>query len=177
MGMYTAFRGKVIIKAEYKELVELINDGDWHVAVDKYPFLKEYYDIERSTLIPLSKEVIQNRCNEVGSWTKAGELDLETDPLDWNTDSTYFTNLNGLEWTFIACLKNYADKNHSNKTPIGAFIEQVLTEIVSEIINIQVYYEEWDEPVEYEFQKMKILTKFFKKKVVNKIVAKNLERK
>ncbi|MFJ8220785.1 hypothetical protein [Bacillus cereus] len=35
MGMYTAFRGKVTIKAEYKELVELINDGDWEEAVDK----------------------------------------------------------------------------------------------------------------------------------------------
>ncbi|WP_242269100.1 hypothetical protein [Bacillus cereus group sp. BfR-BA-01352] len=27
--MYTAFRGKVIIKDEYKELVELINTGSW----------------------------------------------------------------------------------------------------------------------------------------------------
>ncbi|MCM3202699.1 MULTISPECIES: hypothetical protein [Bacillus cereus group] len=172
MGMYTAFRGKVTIKAEYKELVELINDGDWEEAVDKHPFLKEYYDIERSTLIPFNKEVIQNRCNEVGSWTKAGELYLETGPFDWKTDSSYFTNLKGLEWTFIACLKNYADKKHSNKTPIGVFIEQVLSEIVSEITKIQVYYEEWDKPVEYEFQKVKILNKFFKKKVVNKIVVK-----
>ncbi|KAA0781948.1 hypothetical protein [Bacillus sp. BB56-3] len=172
MGMYTAFRGKVTIKAEFKELVELINDGNWKAAVDKYPFLKEYYDIERSTLIPFSKEVIQNRCNEVGSWTKAGELYLETDPLDWKTDSAYFTNLKGLEWTFITCLKNYVDKEHSNKTPIQAFIEQVLSEVVSEITKIQVYYEEWDKPVEYEFQKVKILTKFFEKNVVNKIVAK-----
>ncbi|SCC63522.1 PapG protein [Bacillus mycoides] len=28
MGIYTAFRGKVIIKKEYKELVELINSGE-----------------------------------------------------------------------------------------------------------------------------------------------------
>lgn len=110
MGMYTAFRGKVIIKAEYRELVELINDGDWEAAVDKYPFLKEYYDIERSTLIPFSKEAIQNRCNEVGSWSKAGELYLEADPFGWKADSTYFTNLKGLEWTFITCLKDYQMK-------------------------------------------------------------------
>ncbi len=86
MGMYTAFRGKVIIKEEHKELVELINNGDWEAAVDKYPFLKKYYDIERSTLIPFSKEAIQSRCYEIGSWSKAGELYLEADPFDWKTE-------------------------------------------------------------------------------------------
>lgn len=39
--MYTAFRGKVIIKEQYKEMVELINSGEWGIAVNKYPFLKE----------------------------------------------------------------------------------------------------------------------------------------
>lgn len=146
MGDYTAFRGKVIIKEEYKELVCLINNGDWEEAVDKYSFLKEHYDIKRSTLIPFSKEDIQNRCNEVG------ELYLEADPLDWEVDNTYFTNLKGLEWTFITCVKNYADKNQNNKTPIQSFIDVVLTEVVNEIIRIQKYYPEDGMPVEYEFQ-------------------------
>ncbi|WP_260869893.1 hypothetical protein [Bacillus thuringiensis] len=33
--MYTAFRGKVIIKDEYKELVELINIGSWKFGMVK----------------------------------------------------------------------------------------------------------------------------------------------
>ncbi|XAH90137.1 hypothetical protein AAG068_28960 (plasmid) [Bacillus paramycoides] len=40
--MYTAFRGKVIIKDEYKELVELINTGNWEEENDYYTNLKGY---------------------------------------------------------------------------------------------------------------------------------------
>ncbi|MED3126624.1 hypothetical protein [Bacillus wiedmannii] len=47
--MYTAFRGKVIIKDEYKELVELINTGSWEEAALKFPFVKEYIKVNRST--------------------------------------------------------------------------------------------------------------------------------
>ncbi|MCM3201804.1 hypothetical protein [Bacillus cereus] len=39
--MYTAFRGKVIIKDEYKELVELINTGSWEEENDYYTNLKD----------------------------------------------------------------------------------------------------------------------------------------
>lgn len=38
--MYTAFRDKVIIKDEYKELVELINTGSWEEENDYYTNLK-----------------------------------------------------------------------------------------------------------------------------------------
>jgi hypothetical protein len=40
---YTALRGKVVIKEEYKELINLINNGQWEDAVTQYPFLKDYY--------------------------------------------------------------------------------------------------------------------------------------
>ncbi|MFA2622511.1 hypothetical protein AB1I76_25970 [Bacillus wiedmannii] len=40
--MYTAFRGKVIIKDEYKELVELISTGNWEEENDYYTNLKGY---------------------------------------------------------------------------------------------------------------------------------------
>ncbi|HFK1766482.1 TPA: hypothetical protein ACGXQA_005089 [Bacillus mobilis] len=181
MGDYTAFRGKVIIKEEYKELVCLINNGDWEEAVDRYSFLKEYYDIKRSTLIPFSNEFIQNRCNEVG------ELYLEADPLDWEVDSTYFTNLKGLEWTFITCVKNYADKNYNNKTPIQTFIDVVISEVVNEIIKIQEYSPEDGTPVEYKFENMVAKTNrkaFFSriftrksKKNADKIKIKKIPRK
>ncbi|MGE6540878.1 hypothetical protein [Bacillus luti] len=38
--MHTAFRGKVIIKDKYKELVELINTGNWEEENDYYTNLK-----------------------------------------------------------------------------------------------------------------------------------------
>ncbi|PFZ33869.1 hypothetical protein COL77_30590 [Bacillus wiedmannii] len=157
MGTFTAFRGKVIIKEEYKELVELINNGEWRKAVDIYPFLKEYYEIERSTLIPFSKDIIQKRLN------LKGELDLQIDPCDWETESEYFTNLKGLEWTFITCLKNYQDRDNFNRTPIESFIDIVLTKIVSQIIRVEKYSEAWCDysSVGYEFDKT----------VVNKIVG------
>ncbi|KAB2491125.1 hypothetical protein F8158_27885 [Bacillus cereus] len=156
MGDYIAFRGKVIIKEEYKELVEMINNGDWNLAANKYLFLKKYLVIKRSTLIPFSKEIIQIRCNEVNSMTKEGELDLQVNYGDWNTDSTYFTNLKGLEWTFITCLKNYADTDHNDQTPIRAFMDIVLSEVVNEIIKIEKYDPEYDVPIEYEFEKPKV---------------------
>ncbi|AIY72901.1 hypothetical protein NT98_5853 (plasmid) [Bacillus cereus] len=38
--MYTAFRGKIIIKDKYKELVELINTGNWEEENEYYTNLK-----------------------------------------------------------------------------------------------------------------------------------------
>ncbi|PGW73116.1 hypothetical protein COE21_23470 [Bacillus thuringiensis] len=39
--MYTVFRDKVIIKDEYKGLVELINTGSWEEENDYYTNLKD----------------------------------------------------------------------------------------------------------------------------------------
>lgn len=148
MGMYTAFRGKVIIKEQYQELVELINSGDWIQAVNKYPFLKDHYEIERSTIIPYTIERINDQLDE------DGEIYLDHDPVNWSSDSTYFTGLNGLEWTFITCLKDYPDEEHGNKSPIETFIDVVLSEITSKVISIQEAYEEWNTPIEYDFDKV-----------------------
>ncbi|MGG0360296.1 hypothetical protein ABEY57_20865 [Bacillus tropicus] len=176
MAMRTAFRGKVIIKEEYKELVKLINLGEWETAIMKYPFLQDYYVVESSPLIPLPKSVIQSRLNEGKDSSEKGWLRLEVDVFNWSMESEYYTDLRGLEWTFITCLKNYPNKNHDNKRPIETFIDVVLSKVVSKIIKIQLYDEEWldsqVQPLEYKFQKTKILTEDFKKAVVNKIVAK-----
>ncbi|AFU17101.1 hypothetical protein MC28_D052 (plasmid) [Bacillus thuringiensis MC28] len=154
MGDYTAFRGKVIIKEEYKDLVELINNGDWETANNKYPFLNEYYELERSTLIPFSKEIIQDRLQDEIMSGK-GELDLETDPYNWKTDDEYYTDLKGLQWTFITCLKNYEDKDQFYKKPIATFIDVVLLNIVSKVIKLEEYnYEKSDKPIEYDFIKL-----------------------
>ncbi|MCQ6358841.1 MULTISPECIES: hypothetical protein [Bacillus cereus group] len=134
----------------------MINSGEWEEAVDKHPFLQEYYNIERSTLIPFCTEAIQNRLDEEGSWSKKGGLYLETDPCDWETDSEYYTDLKGLEWTFITCLKEYEDKTQFNKTPIQSFIDIVLSEVITKSIKVQLYYHDLNKPIEYIFDGKKI---------------------
>ncbi|PEQ95085.1 hypothetical protein CN895_29975 [Bacillus cereus] len=56
--MYTAFRDKVIIKDEYKGLVELINTGNCEEAALKFPFVKEYIKVNHSKYIPFTKKQI-----------------------------------------------------------------------------------------------------------------------
>lgn len=57
---YTALRGKVVIKEEYKELINLINNGQWEDAVTQYPFLKDYYAIEGVNIFHLVKILLMN---------------------------------------------------------------------------------------------------------------------
>ncbi|MBK5491775.1 hypothetical protein [Bacillus sp. TH13] len=159
---YTAFRGKVIIKKEYTELVELINNGQWEEAITKYPFLKEFYKIEGSTTIPFSKNTITVLTDPNLSPSMYGELYLEVDPGCWAEDKSYFTDLQGEEWSFITCVRDYPDRRHHDKTPIATFIDVVLTKVASHIIRIEEYYQEWDyESVGYAFDKT----------VINKIVG------
>lgn len=42
------------------------------------------------------------------------------------SDSSYFTGLKGLEWTFITCLKDYPDEEHGNKSSVETFIDRNL---------------------------------------------------
>ncbi|PFQ95910.1 hypothetical protein [Bacillus cereus] len=155
---YTALRGKVVIKEEYKGLINLINNGQWEDAVTQYPFLKDYYAIEGSKLIPFSKNTINDLTNPELSGSLYGELDLEADPSYWAEDKSYFTDLQGLEWSFITCVRDYPDRKQFNKTPIASFIDMVLTKVADRIIRVEEYYQEWDyESVGYEFDKNKIV--------------------
>ncbi|HDR4349931.1 hypothetical protein SNE23_30105 (plasmid) [Bacillus sp. RA(2023)] len=149
---YTALRGKVVIKEEFIELVNLINNGHWKEAIIKYPFLKEHYKVKGSTAVPFCKNAITIFTNPDLSPSMYGELHLETDPGHWSTDRSYFTDLQGLEWSFITCLSDYPDGNELNKTPIASFINVVLTKVASHIIRLEEYYQEWDyESVGYDF--------------------------
>ncbi|HFK1495029.1 TPA: hypothetical protein ACGXKS_005665 [Bacillus cereus] len=159
---YMALRGKVVIKKEYKELINLINNGQWEEAVNKYPLLQEHYKIEGSIDIPFSKNTITVLTDPDLSPSGDGELYIEADPGYWSTDRSYFTDLQGLEWSFITCIRDYPDENQFNNTPIASFINTVLTKVASHIIRLEEYYEEWDyESVGYDFDPM----------VVNKIVG------
>ncbi|HFJ9436041.1 hypothetical protein [Bacillus thuringiensis] len=113
--MYTAFRGKVIIKDEYKELVELINTGSWEEAALKFPFVKEYIKVNRSKDIPFTKE----QTNE--ALAEDDFLYMRWHVGNWEEENDYYTNLKGNEWSFIANLKNFRDTEY-NVTPILLFI-------------------------------------------------------
>ncbi|MBK4742822.1 MULTISPECIES: hypothetical protein [Bacillus] len=113
--MYTAFRDKVIIKDEYKELVELINTGSWEEAALKFPFVKEYIKVNRSKDIPFTKE----QTNE--ALAEDDFLYMRWHVGNWEEENDYYTNLKGNEWSFIANLKNFRDTEY-NVTPISLFI-------------------------------------------------------
>lgn len=113
--MYTAFRGKVIIKDEYKELVELINTGSWEEAALKFPFVKEYIKVNRSKDIQFTKE----QTNE--ALAEDDFLYMRWHVGNWEEENDYYANLKGNEWSFIANLKNFRDTEY-NVTPISLFI-------------------------------------------------------
>ncbi|MEE6185290.1 hypothetical protein V2147_27265 [Bacillus pretiosus] len=142
--MYTAFRGKVIIKDEYKELVELISTGNWEEAALKFPFVKEYIKVNQSKDIPFTKEQIDEALAEDDFLYMRWHVD------NWEEENDYYTNLKGYEWSFIDNLKNYRVKEH-NVTPISLFMNVILKEEAAHIIKLEVWYGESDGPEEYIF--------------------------
>nr|WP_259417911.1 hypothetical protein [Bacillus toyonensis] len=62
--MYSVFRGKVIIKDEYKVSVELINTGSWEEATLKLLLVKEYTKVYQSKDIPFTKKQINEALAE-----------------------------------------------------------------------------------------------------------------
>lgn len=151
--MYTAFRGKVIIKDEYKGLVELINTGSWEEAALKFPFVKEYIKVNHSKDIPFTKKQI----NE--AFAEDVFLYMGSYRVNREKESKYYTNLKGNEWSFIANLKNSRDPEH-NVAPITLFMNAISKEVAAHIIRLEVWYGEADRPEEYFF-----INNEFKKKL------------
>ncbi|MBS9806600.1 hypothetical protein [Bacillus toyonensis] len=151
--MYTAFRGKVIIKDEYKGLVELINTGSWEEAALKFPFVKEYIKVKHSKDIPFTKKQI----NE--AFAEADFLYMRWHIGNWEEENDYYTNLKDNEWSFIANLKNYRDPEH-NVAPITLFMNVILKKVAAHIIRLEVWYGEADGPEEFFF-----INNEFKKKL------------
>lgn len=56
MEIHTSFRGKVIVRPEYRDLVKLICNGEWEKAEEQFPFIQEYTKIEMS-----KKSLLLNR--------------------------------------------------------------------------------------------------------------------
>lgn len=142
--MYTVFRGKVIIKDEYKVLVELINTGSWEEATLKLLLVKEYTKVYQSKDIPFTKKQINEALAEDDF------LYMRWHIGNWEEVNDYYTNLKDNEWSFIAKLKNYRDPEH-NVAPITLFMNLILKEVVAHITRLEVWYGEADGPEEYFF--------------------------
>jgi len=142
MGMYTGLRCKVIIKPEFREEFEYLNNEvQYEWTESNIDFLREYGEYSRATFIPRGGLSYMPDCWEDVPKKENGDRDwLNATP----TDGFYrdFNKESGL-WTFQCSLKNY-------ESTIEYFLENVLSKVVETIIHLEYYYEEWDQSIMFE---------------------------
>lgn len=140
MGMYTGLRVKVMIKEEYRPMIQEINEGyEWMDFTDQFPFLKEFAFLGRAGFIPGGVLSYMPDSWEKGNFPNQTPTDGFENNFDMGTGF----------WTFQCSLKNYENE-------IQQFLESVLSVIISESEHIEVLYEEWEESILYEFVEGKI---------------------
>ncbi|MFP5051002.1 MULTISPECIES: hypothetical protein [Bacillus cereus group] len=153
MEIHTSFRGKVIVRPEYIDLVKLICNGEWEKAEEEFPFIQEYTKIEMSKKIPITEREIAHAMAEDGF------LYLRDHYGTWEDEEEYHTMLDGTVWTFIANLEDYKDKNNNNALPIQSFIEIILEKIVTDVVLLEEWYGDKDSPIQYVLTNTKIKCK------------------
>ena len=128
MDMYTGLRVDVIIKQEFRLLVERIviknSFGDWKRFSETYPFLKPFADLPRADFIPFGALCYM--------------------PDEWHDNERFqkgFDVKTG-RWTFSCSLKNYDSE-------IETFCNTVL-HVIAESGIFQMRYEEWETEKEFD---------------------------
>ncbi|WP_252249156.1 hypothetical protein [Clostridium sp. VAP23] len=140
MGMYTGFRFKGIIKAEYRGDISRMLDGcDWSECVS--PVLQNFDKVDRSHFIPFG-----TICYMPDSWEEdTGEKDKYGEILKAaHGFERYFNKDTGL-LCFQCSLKNY-------ESTIEYFIEKIIPVICDELIHCEDLYEEWEVSSLYELK-------------------------
>lgn len=141
MGMYTGLRVKVIVKDEYREMINAINNGaNWSDFSEQYSFLANYAKQGRAEFIPCGVLCYMPKEWEIGKYPNTTATDGFETSIDMQS---------GL-WTFQCSLKNYNDE-------IEQFFAEVLPNIINKSIHIEYRYEEMDESEMYEFENGKII--------------------
>jgi hypothetical protein len=141
MGMYTGLRFKGVVKQEFREMIDEINQGaEWSEFTEQYPFLKEYAKQDRAEFIP--RGALSYMPNE---W-EVGKFPSQT-PADGFDNSI---NMENGYWSFQCSLKNYNGE-------IQHFLKEVLPEIIDSSDHIEYYYEEWARSKFYELKDGKII--------------------
>lgn len=121
MGMYTGLRFKVIIKPEFRQIMEEIINTDKHFEWGVYentPFTTEWKEYSRSSFIP---------------WGCVCYM-----PDEWGDNINQYDKQTGT-WQVVCSLKNYSDT-------IEYFLENVLAKIIEDFDYIEALYEEDDAP-------------------------------
>lgn len=124
MGMYTGLRFKGIVKPEYRDMVQNIffHDYEWEDYKERYPFLKEFAELNRSLMIPRGALAYMP-----SSWDN-GSIDSEGFDRHLDMTTGYCS--------FKCSLKNYSNE-------IYTFIQTVIPIIMEKTDHIEVMYEEW----------------------------------
>lgn len=133
MGTYTGLRIKVVVKEEYREMIEEINSGsEWAEFTTQFPFLERYAQQHRAEFIPRGVLSYMPSHWEEGEFPNQGA----TEGFERNIvmDTGY--------WTFQCSLKNYEGE-------IQLFFKDVLGTIISGYEHIE-YQEENSSPKFFE---------------------------
>lgn len=138
MGMYTGLRAKVIIKKEYRDIInQLMNEGKrWENLRNAPEFVETYSRYSRANFVPFGA-----LCYMPDSWEKAPYNQWNEGVATQGFEAS-FNNETGY-WSFQCSLKNY------DKT-IEYFFENVLSEIIENVIHLEYFYEEWENSAFYE---------------------------
>ncbi|WP_340032549.1 hypothetical protein NSQ20_11840 [Paenibacillus sp. FSL K6-1122] len=142
MGMYTGLRCKVIVKPEFRQEFEFLNNEvQYEWTESNIDFLKEYGEYSRATFIPRGGLSYMPDCWEDVPKNENGDRDWRNaSPTDgFNREFNKETGL----WTFQCSLKNY-------ESTIEYFLDNVLSIVVETIIHLEYYYEEWDKSIMFE---------------------------
>lgn len=143
MGMYTGLRCKVIIKEEYREMIEEIMERDleWSDFVDEFDFLSEYAQMSRASFIPFGSLAYMPDEWELNPNDYACDKATEGFDREFNKETGY--------WAFQCSLKNY-------ESEIETFLDTVLSVIAEKVIHLEKHYEEWASSEGYDLVNGKI---------------------
>lgn len=136
MGMYTGLRVKVVVKEEYRDMIQKINNGaEWDEFTNEFPFLSNYSKLDRAEFIPCGGLFYMPDNWIIGEYPN----EKATDGFERNID------METGYWSFQCSLKNYNDE-------IEQFFEEVLSNIIESSEHIEYRYEEWNKSIMYEYK-------------------------
>lgn len=145
MGMYTGVRFKGYVKPEFRKIFKKIAlSGEWKNSKDEV--FAEFGKLNRAVLIPCGTLEYMPDEWEEDFLDENGEKVISF----WNfykqkpTDGfdLYYSEVTGY-WTFQCSLKNY-------EFEIEQWIE-ILPYFIEKIEHLEVFYEEWNYSIRYDF--------------------------
>ncbi|MBC2177748.1 hypothetical protein HCB27_14470 [Listeria booriae] len=137
MGMYTSLRACVAVKPEYQELaMKFASYSIGAEDIERYPFLKDYYKNERAESIP--------------NGNVSDDYVIKKDEAAFKNHFDAAIN----RWFFSSYLKNYED-DQTGLTPIAAFMDGVIVNIVEKIYLFETKFEDDAFLRQYDFNEEK----------------------